>query len=57
MDISLYMMYVIFALLTHIVDISKTDKILQFLANSPDFFRQQVHMYEDRTALKCARKI
>ena len=30
--------YVIFALFTHIFDISKTDKILQFLANSPENF-------------------
>ena len=38
MDISLYMIYVIFALFTHIFDIPKTDKILQFLANSPENF-------------------
>ena len=37
MDISLYMI-VIFALFTHIFDISKTVKILQVLANSPENF-------------------
>ena len=40
MDISLYMIYVIFALFTHIFYLLKTDKILQFFSQFSRKFLQ-----------------